>query len=63
MGLQPAGKIHNNLAGDALFFLFFHLQVANQPTITGVDLCHKKFGRPWLSETRVIRYQPFVISS
>jgi len=55
-GSPTRGKIHNNLAGDALF-LFFHVQLANQPTITGVDLYHKRGGRPWLT---VIRYQPFV---
>jgi hypothetical protein len=32
-----------------------------QPTITGVDLCHKNVGRPWFTETRVIPYQPFVL--
>jgi hypothetical protein len=45
-GLQPAGKIHNNLAGDAHLLLFFHVRPANQPTVTGVDLCHEKVGRP-----------------
>jgi hypothetical protein len=40
MGHQPAGIIHNNLAGDAHPLLFFHVQPANQSTITGVDLCH-----------------------
>jgi len=26
---------------------FFYVCPANQPTITGVALCHKKFGGPW----------------
>jgi hypothetical protein len=60
MGLQPMGIIDNNVAGDTNPLLFFHMQPANQPTIMGVDLCHKMFGRPWFTETRVIRYQPFV---
>jgi hypothetical protein len=60
MGLQPAGIIHNNLAGDTHNLLIFHLRPANQPTITGVELCHKKARRPWFTTTRVIRYQPFV---
>jgi hypothetical protein len=54
MGLQPAGIIHNNLTGDAHHLLFFHMPPANQPTITGVDLCHKKAGRPCFTETCVI---------
>jgi hypothetical protein len=29
--------------------LFFHVPPANQPTIMGVDLCHKQFGDPWVS--------------
>jgi hypothetical protein len=58
MGLQPAGIIHNNSAGCA--HLFFHVRPTNQPTITDVDLCHKKVESPWFTETRVIRYQPFV---
>jgi hypothetical protein len=57
---QPPGIIHNNLAGDVHQLLFFYVRLANQPTITGVDLCHKNVGRPWFNETRVIRYQPFV---
>jgi hypothetical protein len=59
MGLQPVGIIHNNLAGDAHNLLIFHVQPTNQPTIRGVDLCHRKFGCPLFTETRVIRYQPF----
>jgi hypothetical protein len=58
MGLQPAGIIHNNLTGDAHLLVFFHRLPPNHPTTTGVDLCHKKFGRPWFTETRAIRYQP-----
>ena len=58
-GLQPAGIIP---AGDEHNVLFFHVQPANQqPTIRGVDLCHKNAGRPWFTETRVILYQPFVL--
>jgi len=38
MGLQPAGKIHNNLAGYVHLLLFFHVRPTNQPTIMGVDL-------------------------
>jgi hypothetical protein len=60
MGLQRAGIIHNNFAGDAHNLLIFHVRPANQPTITGVDLCHKTFGQSWFTETRVIPYQPFV---
>ena len=53
-GHNPACDKHN--------FLFFHVQPANQqPTITGVDLCHKNVRRPWFTETRVIRYQPFAL--
>jgi hypothetical protein len=59
--LQPASIIHNNLGGDAHRLLFFHVQPTNQPTITGVNLSHKKVGRPWFTETRNIRYQPFVL--
>jgi hypothetical protein len=44
---------------DANQLLFFHVQPANQPTITGMVLAFKKFGRPWFTETRVVRYQPF----
>jgi len=48
-------------AGNAHHFLFFHVRPANQqPTITGVDLCHKNVGHPRFTQTRVIRYQPFV---
>jgi hypothetical protein len=48
--------------GDAHHFTFFHVWPANQqPTITGVDLCHKNVGCPWFTETRVIPYQPFVL--
>ena len=60
MGLQPAGIIHNNLAGDTSNLLFFCVQPTNQPTRKGVGCCHKKVGRPWFTETRVIQYQPFV---
>jgi hypothetical protein len=60
MGLRPAGIIHNNVAGDAHHLLFFHMRAANQTRITGVDLCHKKVGRPCFTETCAIRYQPFV---
>jgi len=28
--------------------LFFHVQAANQPIITDVALCHKKFGDSWV---------------
>jgi hypothetical protein len=42
-------------AGDAHHSIFFHVQPAKQqPTIMGVDLCNKNFGRPWFIETRVI---------
>jgi len=52
-GHKPAGNAHH--------FIFFHAQPADQqPTIMGVDLCQKKFGRPWFTETCVNRYQPFV---
>jgi hypothetical protein len=61
MGLQPADINHNNLAGYGHHFLFFHVRLANQPTIPGVDLCHKTIGRPWFTETRDIRYQPLVL--
>jgi hypothetical protein len=59
MGLQLAGIIHNNLADDA-HLLFYQMRPANQPTITGVDLCHTKVRGSCFTETRVIRYQPFV---
>jgi hypothetical protein len=59
MGLQPAGVTHNTLAGDA-HYLFDHVRLANQPQIKSVDLCHKTFGNQRFTETRVIRYQPFV---
>jgi hypothetical protein len=42
--LQPTGIIHVNLAGVAHHLIIFHVEPANQPTITGVDLCHKKVG-------------------
>jgi hypothetical protein len=46
---------------DAHHFIFFHMRPTNQqPTIRGVDFSHKNIGRPWFTETRVIRYQPFV---
>jgi hypothetical protein len=57
---QPAGITHNNSAGDPYHLLIFHVPPSNKPTITDVDLCHKKFGRPWFTETRAIRYQPSV---
>jgi len=57
----PPTRRHKS-AGDAHHFIFFHVQPANQqPTITGVDLCHKNGGRPSFTETRVIRYQPFML--
>jgi hypothetical protein len=52
MGLQPVGTIHNNLAGDIHHSIFFHVRPPNQPTITGVDLCHKNVRRSWYTETR-----------
>ena len=62
LGLQPAGVIHNNLAAYAHHFLHFHVRPANQqPTITGVDLCHKNVRRPWFTETRAIPCQPFIL--
>jgi hypothetical protein len=51
----------NKTAGDAHHFFFFHVRPANQPILTGVDLCHRKAGRTWFTETSVIRYQPFVL--
>ena len=68
MGLQPAGI--NQLVTHII--LFFRVRPANQqPTITGVHLCHKNGGHPhlchkngghpWFTETRVIRYQLFVL--
>ena len=62
MGLQPAGVTHNNLAGDA-HHLFFHVKPSNQSTITGVEPCHKKSGRHWFTENRVILFQPFAHSN
>jgi hypothetical protein len=61
--LQHGSPPHrHNLAGDDHHSLFFHVRSPNQqPTIMGVDLRHKNFGRPWFTETRVIRYQPFVL--
>jgi hypothetical protein len=47
-------------AGDAHHFIFFHMQPVNQQPTTGVELFHKVIVRPWFTETRVIRYQPFV---
>jgi hypothetical protein len=58
--LRHGSRTHNNLAGDAHHLSIFHVRPPNTPTITDVDLCHKKAGRPWFNETRVIRYQPFV---
>jgi len=57
MGLQPRHKT----AGDAHHFIFFHVWPPNQqPTIRGVDLCHKNVRHPWSTETHVIRHYPFV---
>jgi len=40
-------KILNKLGCQVYhLLLFFHMWPANQPTVTGMDLCHKKFGRP-----------------
>ena len=53
MGLQPTGI----KAGNVHHFIFFHVRPADQqPTIMG----HKNVGRPWVTETCVIRYQPFL---
>jgi hypothetical protein len=60
MGLQLAGIILNNLAGDAQHMLFFHMRPMNQPTITGAEFCHKNAGHPCFTEKHVIRYQPLV---
>jgi hypothetical protein len=60
MSPQHAGIIHNNVAGTARNLLIFRVRPMNQPTIMGVDLCHKRFWCPWFTETRVIRYKPFV---
>jgi len=57
MSLQTAEVIHSNWAGHA--HLFLHVRHANQSTITGVYLYHKKDGRPWFTETRVNQYQPY----
>jgi hypothetical protein len=47
---------------DTHHFIFFHVRPTNQqPTITGVDLCHKNVGCPWFTETCVIQNQPFVL--
>ena len=52
-GHKPAGNTHH--------FIFFHVRPTDQqPTIMGVDLCHKNVGRPWVTETCVIQYQPFL---
>ena len=52
----------HNPAADDHHSLFFHVRSPNQqPTITGVYLCHKNVGRPWFTETRVITYQPFAL--
>ena len=61
--LQHGSPTHrHNLAGDDHHSLFFHVRPTNQQaTITGVDLCHKNGGHPWFTETRVIRYQLFVL--
>jgi len=58
MSLQTAVVIHNNLAGHAHHLLFLNVRPANQPTISGVYLYHKKVGRPWFTETHVNQYQP-----
>jgi len=53
-GHKPARNAHH--------LLFFYVRPANQdPLISGVDLCHKNVGGHRFSETRVIRYQPFVL--
>jgi hypothetical protein len=42
-------KIHNNSDGQVYqLLLFFHMQPADQPTITGVALGHGKVGHSWL---------------
>jgi len=61
MDRRPAGVIHNNLAGDTQHMLFFQVRPMNQPTIMSVNLCHRKAGCPWVTETHIIRYQPFVL--
>ena len=59
MGLQSTG-IKQLVTPITLYFL--HVRPVNQqPTTTGVELCHKVVGHPWFTETRVIRYQPFVV--
>lgn len=41
-------KIYNNLGGQVYqLLLFFHVQPANQPTITSVSVGHGKVGHPW----------------
>jgi len=55
MGLQTAEVIHSNLAGHAHHLLFLHVRHANQPTITGVYLYHKKV---WTPLVHCNQYQP-----
>jgi hypothetical protein len=37
--------------------LFFHVRPANQPTVTRVALCQKKFGDPWFLEYAITKGQ------
>ena len=53
MSLQPAG-INQLVTHTTLYFSTRD----QQPTIMGVDLCHKNVGHPWFSKTRVTWYQP-----
>jgi hypothetical protein len=58
MGLQPVG-IYQLVTPITLVF---HVRPTNhQPTIMGVDLCHKNVGCSWFNGTRVIRCQPVVL--
>jgi hypothetical protein len=61
LGLQPAGVIHNNLAGYIHHLLFFYVRTTTQPSIKVVSLCHKKVGRFCFTESRVFRYKSFVL--
>jgi hypothetical protein len=61
LGLQPAGVILNNFAGYTHQLLFVYVRTATQPSIKLVSLCHKKVGRFYFIESRVFRYQPFVL--
>jgi hypothetical protein len=49
----------NLAAGDAHQLVFYHVRYENQPTISVLNLCHKKDRRPWSPQTRVIQYEPF----